>query len=361
MHVGDRIKSPTGTLTVIGFETAAGQTEADCPVVSLTDFTTPAATTSTAAPVTQKGKKGKGKTPKTDTGKTANTKKGKTSKTDKGKTSKTDNGKTSKTDSGKTSKTGKGKTSKASENGKEEEVSMEHAFKAGTGCDICSTNLAGQVNAKTGKTAKKASKNKLTRIDFAWDGASSPTFFVKQDKYVGLTISADNSVVSVNARAQQLPSIVLLSVDGHSVMGRTGKGYETGCQDAQPMRIGDVLSAPTGTLTVIGFVGNNGQTESDCDVLRAGAAPTARATFTANMAGCSVCRTIAKSKVKLQTLTFIWEGSDSVSIKSLQSKYVSITKWVFLPVLCDFLSPCVCVWGGVPACGVCLVTPSLSG
>ena len=38
MHVGDRIQSPTGTLTVVGFETAAGQTEVDCPVVNFTDF-----------------------------------------------------------------------------------------------------------------------------------------------------------------------------------------------------------------------------------------------------------------------------------------------------------------------------------
>ena len=38
MHVSDRIQSPTGTLTVVGFETAAGQTEVDCPVVSFTDF-----------------------------------------------------------------------------------------------------------------------------------------------------------------------------------------------------------------------------------------------------------------------------------------------------------------------------------
>jgi hypothetical protein len=67
------------------------------------------------------------------------------------------------------------------------------------------------------------------------------------------------------------------------------------------MRIGDVLSSPTGTLTVVGFETVDGTTEAGAACSGGGdedSGSGGASTFAPNPNGCSICTTMRSSKGK---------------------------------------------------------------
>ena len=128
------------------------------------------------------------------------------------------------------------------------------------GCDMC---IGGAANPAPGsKTGQKSGVDRFTSITFAWSGATGTTMKVHKAK-TSVTVFRNNEEnVQVYTKGQ-LPLRLHIEVGGHRMEGQDGKhGYLTSCKE--PMRVGDMLTGPLGTLTVVGFQTVSGQNEAAC-------------------------------------------------------------------------------------------------
>lgn len=212
-----------------------------------------------------------------------------------------------------------------------------------TGCDVCTA--AAAIGASDRHPAEKISAAKLHSLVFTWSGSASPSVTAEGKVNVGW----DGSKVTFSAHGKGALQRLDVSVDGQYLIGQpNGHGYEATCN--LPMRIGDVLHSPTGTLTLTDFESRSGNTKRQCLPVHAStAAPPATSTFAAttdlaastaafphfigNLAGCDMCTGSAANsaagakagkaksdKARFSSIVFAWSGASGTSVKVHKAK-----------------------------------------
>ena len=134
------------------------------------------------------------------------------------------------------------------------------------GCNICSDVLFGAVSLAD--LLSKPSESRLQAVVFRWTAtlAGDPKVRVTTDlAYSNVSRVSNRSLVRFFASKKQrvLPSPLNIVVAGDTLFGQVGLGYDTSC--TSPMHVGDVVAAPSGKFTVVGFETAGGFSESNCE------------------------------------------------------------------------------------------------